>query len=151
MASMLRSGEEGIRDPSFSRWEGNKKGQIVWRLRRARTEAETSEVDCNNAGESAWWVRIGVDQPAHHTWLIVCRGTGHTNRLKGSWDPARAWVWHCIPPEEGEPFLSQRLCLPIKSWSDIFLNITKASLYGPAQALAVAKELVRRGEILNAS
>ena len=29
MASMLRAGEEGIRDPSLSRWEGNKKGQIV--------------------------------------------------------------------------------------------------------------------------
>lgn len=39
------------------------------------------------------------------------------------------------------------LYLPIKSRSDIFLNITKASPYGPAQA----KELMRRAEILNAS
>ena len=43
------------------------------------------------------------------------------------------------------------LYLPIKSWSDLFLNITKASPYGPAPALAVAKGLMRRAEILNAS
>lgn len=57
-----------------------------------------------------------------------------------------------LHPSRGKgTFLFKGSVHPLSYVRDSFLNITKASPYGPAQALAVAKELVRRAEILNTS
>ena len=78
--------------------------------------------------------------------------SGPAEDLRG-WGEVAGWLpphWARTQPKEvpghcADPLRSLPLCL-FPGRRD-----TKASLYGPAQALAVAKELVRRGEILNAS